>query len=73
MGKTYRELKNKIAQLRAENSFLTSKIEKVILENGRVKRELQVSNARIVELAQEIELLKKSTRPKYKQLPFIML
>ncbi len=55
MGKTYRQLKNKIEQLRFENGFLTSKVEKVILENGRVKRELQVSNARIVELAQELE------------------
>lgn len=58
MGKTYRELKKKIGQLRFENSFLTFKVEKVLLENGRVKRELQVSNARIVELAQDIELLK---------------
>lgn len=62
MSKTYKELKSKIAQLRGENSFLTSKVEKVLLENGRVKRELQVSNARIVELAQEIELLKTSLR-----------
>ncbi len=58
MGKTYKELKKKIGQLRFENSFLTFKVEKVLLENGRVKRELQVSNARIVELAQEIELLR---------------
>lgn len=58
MGKTYKELKKKIGQLRFENSFLTLKVEKVLLENGRLKRELQISNARIVELAQEIELLK---------------
>ena len=34
MGKTYKELKKKIEQLRFENSFLTSKVEKVLLENG---------------------------------------
>ncbi len=58
MGKTYKELKKKIGQLRFENSFLTFKVEKVLLENGKLKRELHVSNARIVELAQEIELLR---------------
>lgn len=51
MGKTFKELK-------FENRFLTKKINEVLVENGRVKYELHVSNVRIVELAQEIELLR---------------